>query len=479
MDLMNIRRNMMTNPLILESTSGNVLSFNTDISKLIKELKIDIKPVQNLNGYNHPWVGGCGVNQWNEEWEIGLLDTKTGLDDPWPRTIRTKGFVSVKPNTTYYAYSGDNDYDMWACFYDENQSVITSNLPSCNGSASNARNIKKCTFTTPFNCYWIRFYRPSAYGTTYNYDMSINYPATVTTYSPYSNVCSISGWTGIDIQQCKKNLANLFNDGYVPSTSNGELVSAYGYRSDYISIISNERYTFSISSEESRWVFMFYYDVNKNYISYASGNKVVSEVMPSNAKYIMLRVEDTNTITTPQLEKGTQTDYEQYQNTAISISWQSSANIVCYGNLNVTTGLLTVTHERVSLTGEEENKNWYDSNKQFSAKIPSQRTAYYDPYEATFISDKFKPCPNNYRNDWVGNYISLVSSGANYAISHSKWTSQSDATTWLANNPVTFIYKLATPIIYQLTPVQIQTLIGQNNIWTNLNENMEIKYWNH
>lgn len=38
---------------------------------------------------------------------------------------------------------------------------------------------------------------------------------------------------------------------------------------------------------------------------------------------------------------------------------------------------------------------------------------------------------------------------------------------WLDNNPITFTYKLATPIEVDLTPVSVSSLLGQNNIWCN------------
>lgn len=50
---------------------------------------------------------------------------------------------------------------------------------------------------------------------------------------------------------------------------------------------------------------------------------------------------------------------------------------------------------------------------------------------------------------------------------------------YLSENPIRFAYKLATPIIHQLTPTQLKALKGQNNIWSNANGNIEIKFWTH
>ena len=45
--------------------------------------------------------------------------------------------------------------------------------------------------------------------------------------------------------------------------------------------------------------------------------------------------------------------------------------------------------------------------------------------------------------------------------------------------PVTLAYELNTSIIYQLTPQQLTTLRGINNIWSSANGEVEIKYWKH
>ena len=45
--------------------------------------------------------------------------------------------------------------------------------------------------------------------------------------------------------------------------------------------------------------------------------------------------------------------------------------------------------------------------------------------------------------------------------------------------PVTLAYELNTSITYQLTPQQLITLRGINNIWSNANGEVEIKYWKH
>ena len=47
---------------------------------------------------------------------------------------------------------------------------------------------------------------------------------------------------------------------------------------------------------------------------------------------------------------------------------------------------------------------------------------------------------------------------------------------YLAEHNLEVVYKLATPIVYQLTPQEIQTLIVTNVLWSDTNGDMEVKY---
>lgn len=111
-----------------------------------------------------------------------------------------------------------------------------------------------------------------------------------------------------------KNLAEIIDDGTVPSAVNGSLVPADGCRSDYISVEPNTNYTFSLKT--ARDSFFFYYDSSKSFIRYDYNNPTVSitRTTPNNASYIMLRLSgELSDNVEPQLEKGSPaTAYEPY-----------------------------------------------------------------------------------------------------------------------------------------------------------------------
>ena len=124
-----------------------------------------------ISGWDSVEVEATGINIWDEEWELGGLPN--GIPDSTVNKIRSKNYTLVKPSTKYFCtYGGDGGINVW--FYDDEHNVL--------GSVSSANR----EFETPANASYIRFACTTGYGTTYNHDISINYPSTETTYRPYA-----------------------------------------------------------------------------------------------------------------------------------------------------------------------------------------------------------------------------------------------------------------------------------------------------
>ena len=99
-----------------------------------------------------------------------------------------------------------------------------------------------------------------------------------------------------------------------------------------------------------------------------------------------------------------------------SVSWQDEAGTVYGGNLDLTTGVLTVTHGEIdSYNGESINEPWLSS-----------KDVYTEGGTPT--------------------------TGAQV------------------------VYPLTMPITYQLTPVQVQALLGVNNVFNDTNGDTEVQY---
>jgi hypothetical protein len=104
-----------------------------------------------------------GVNQWDEEWELGIYNISNGEKVSNTNAIRCKNPIPVLPNTSYFKHVGGEDACTYGCYYDEDGNFI---------SRHNAQ--KNTIFVTPKNCYYMTFYCESSYGTTYNHDICIN-----------------------------------------------------------------------------------------------------------------------------------------------------------------------------------------------------------------------------------------------------------------------------------------------------------------
>jgi hypothetical protein len=124
-----------------------------------------------ISGWTACNVTRSGVNLWDEEWEVGRIDNTTG-ENSNGNFIRSKNYIRVQPNEEYYLVlpTTINLY-----YYDKYKNYIGYDSGVTNG-------IK----TIPNNCYYIRFFVASAYGTTYNDDISVNYPSTDTSYHAYN-----------------------------------------------------------------------------------------------------------------------------------------------------------------------------------------------------------------------------------------------------------------------------------------------------
>lgn len=110
-----------------------------------------------------------GFNQWDEEWELGDLNTTNGSNYPDNNRIRSKNYVRIMPSTTYYFKCPNN---ATVCYYDADKNYITTGNNTLTANS---------TFTSATNAYYMRFAVSSAYGTTYNNNICINVSKTTGT----------------------------------------------------------------------------------------------------------------------------------------------------------------------------------------------------------------------------------------------------------------------------------------------------------
>jgi hypothetical protein len=457
-----------------DTASGAIAAFPDGAGNIpVKDLSVAIEPVQDLHGYENPWPAGGGVNKWDEETEQGSLDTNTGVEIQISNQIRAKNYMPVVGGNTYAIVTTNSPNGIWVLFYDADKTVIADGLPIGSQIANNARRFaNETTVTIPNNCAFIRFYFQTGYGTTYKYDTAINYPSFVTTYLPYSNICPISGWTGAKVTRTGKNLldlSSLVNGSFIEE---GPIYEANVTTHDYVSMLAGEYIWSQTAAVAGRY--LRFYDDDKNqigsYTIYSAGAKTFTA--PEGTCYCRVMWYNISHITPddiralkPQIELGsTATDYEPYQGDTYSISFHSEAGTVYGGTLDVTTGKLTVDMKMVDLGV----LNWrYESGWNAFASTLSDAKRVNIPADANWASSAFYLKGGHYAGDTAPDLSVDVNSTAHgegtITIRDSSYTTAADFK--IAMSGVQLCYELATPIVYDLTPTEVTTLLGANNIW--------------
>ena len=139
--------------------AGNEPSTIEEFNARVATLGVD------MYAYNEGQVIHCntesiksvGDNAWDEEWEVGILNS-TGQPYPSDTRIRSKNFTRVIPNETYSFYG---HYGWGIYFYDADKNYVTTQYVNNN------------KLQIPSNAAYLKFNFPADYGTIYKGDYMI------------------------------------------------------------------------------------------------------------------------------------------------------------------------------------------------------------------------------------------------------------------------------------------------------------------
>ncbi len=183
MDFVTVAQNKSIKEITTEP--GAIASFFVSSPVVLAKLKAQITPTQTgsgdpspenvrpIVGVNPLVLNITGIIQWDEEWEVGAISEATGANVTDDTRLRSKNLIPVLPNAQYYV----SGVRAKIYFYDASGAFLSVS-PSYYGPGF--------TFTPDSNSRFIRWQSNNQYGTTYNHDISINYPATETEYHPYT-----------------------------------------------------------------------------------------------------------------------------------------------------------------------------------------------------------------------------------------------------------------------------------------------------
>ena len=345
-----------------DTASGAIASFSDGADDLpLKSLVVDINPVQDLHGQENPYPAGGGANKFD-----GIMVADGSY-------LLSANYIPVTEGQTWYIYAPNfpaNDY-CYGKFYDSNFSEIDAGTPHFIG--------RNTTYTIPSGVAYIKL---RYWGTFDASNMAFNYPATVTTYSPYENLCPISGWTEVDVEQSGKNLLNsnysayqansnyLYINGVVPEgqTARFTLIDKdtsvdvsginIGFQNGLSqSVLTPTKYRWAINAG----------NIQSN-MSNVQGGVICSGVFiyPNTKAAFDLLFSRWNIM----VELGsTATPYEPYTGRSITINLGQT---VYGGKLDVLSGELTVYPYYASYNGETLTGEWIsDRDKYVSGATPT------------------------------------------------------------------------------------------------------------
>lgn len=363
--MMNRRQMLMRLNSLEEATvTGNPVAFNANVAKPLSQTLIGMEPVQDLHGQDSPWPAGGGINGFNVDSIVPFNSNVT--------VTKAGGSFTVENSNSYVA----------AMFCDaaahSMQFPVTDGRYTISISEATTTSIGVYGSTDGVNFSWLAN-GITAGNTSATFTVSgqiliefrANAPAggsatiknfmfekgeTSHSWSPYSNICPISGWTGCKVTRAGKNLfdkanANVIN-GYI---SAGKILSSSAHRTVYIPCKPNTTYVCSNSATDRKG--LSYADEIPAYgVSVVTGSNG-AVTTGANAKYLCLYCFNSNTdsgtfddvLNVLQIELGqTATSYSTYSGESVEVTFPAvgknlfSPSIVG-GNASVTRNNVTMT----------------------------------------------------------------------------------------------------------------------------------------
>ena len=453
--------------LVNEEASGNPASFDDGADDVpVSSLKVALEPVQLGSGDPspsniRPIIAANGINVWDEVWELGGISNQNGTNYGASDRIRSKNYIPCLPSTTYYfktpAIMGT------VAFYNSSQTFISA-----------LSNFAGGTFTTPANTKYIRFCGTNAYGATYNNDISINYPSSYSAYQPYQ---------GIMVDVKGRNLypiaigADTFSDnvGSSHSNDNGTLVVTTGTGTSsgvYSSVASKTRsisatyigaitYSFKVKTSSNVTVQIGFQGGGAKNVNATTDWQTVT--ISTTSTGVMAFIVYTNGTSATiyvkdfMFEMGSEAhEYVPYNGVSYPISLGRD---VYGGTLDVSTGVLTVTKKFVTSSNFVKETS-YDVGNSSLFSVTEINDANINPaLNRGSISDKLKYDTAILNVERAGFYVGYGHIYARIA----GISTLSDFNTAIGGS-LSVAYTLATPQTIQLTPTEVKTLLGYNNI---------------
>lgn len=177
----------------LKTVTGSLIHITDALASPVNALSVNIDPVQDLHGYDNPWPAGGGKNLFDIGWITkksvsGLAITVSGntVSISGTATGSGKGEVvafHLKPGDYHFKLVSNNGY----LYLHKGWTQLGHNTNFTVTSESDTYRITTATLTS---------------GADYDIsvkEIQIESGSSATSYAPYSNICPISGWDGVNV----------------------------------------------------------------------------------------------------------------------------------------------------------------------------------------------------------------------------------------------------------------------------------------
>ena len=294
-----------------------------------------------------------------------------------------------------------------------------------------------------------------------------------------TNVRPISGWDSVKVSRTSKNLfnANVVTDG-VYLDVDGEIHSSATFCvSDYIGVNAGTLYYSGASSGFGSNPRTCFYDESKNFLSAVRPTTTSGTItVPSGASYIRLTVPVANKGTF-QLEIGSSaTAYEPFGDTYTT----ALGRTVYKGTLDVSTGLLTVTHLAVDMGSLSWTAMAGQGGSIYYMRTTDLASTIYRVASSDVVADLYSDAYVAKKNNTIyAGVVGVASTASGYVtVYDDRYNTASSASAFkTAVTGQTLVYPLATPQVYQLAPEEVGLLLGTNNIWADSGD-ITVQYGN-
>ena len=472
-NLMESRRRILLNTPHINSLSDNSLSFKSDMGYFYKDFKIHFGPVQDLHGYDHPWPAGGGKNLFNPQSAEKYWVT---VDGSYTQFSNAKSVTLDAVAGETYTISSSNERTatnvICIAYYDENDNNLLRKIPAASGTyvtakaPTNTAKMIACCYTYP---------------EAGNVQLEKN--SSATSYTPYSNICSISGRTSVEVVRCRKNLYDLNKQLFPPNNTNTVLIIDLPHNTDFV-FSTDKTITglYAQYSDDEEMPNAVYSQAWTN-IKYIYSNTSLSFNSGEHKWYRLFTYEASGREErTFQLELGsTATPYEPYQGESYDIDFPQSAGTVYGGTIDLLAGTLTVDMAMVDLGELSWDKGPVSSEtldySYFRATPSPQKAENFN-----FICSQYETANvnrTNVKNTQICVFNKNSSGWPQIVIRDDAYSESTVSEFATAMSGVQLAYELATPQTYQLTPETIRTLKGINNVFSNANGNIDVSFYSH